>query len=128
MHAAIDANCLGEQNGSAYWDFADYVHANQKAIAGRSAQEAFNNLDNAAGDQATKYHLDTAKVQACVKKQDDTAVRASMAEGDKLGVDSTPTLFVNGEKLSGAIPEDQMRAVIDRALTEAGPTSAAVSK
>lgn len=128
MHAAINANCLGEQNGSAYWDFADYVHGNQKAIAGRSAQEAFNNLDNAAGDQATKYHLDAAKVQACIKKQDDTAVRASMAEGDKLGVDSTPTLFVNGEKLSGAIPEDQMRAVIDRALIETDQTSAAAKK
>src|SRR5215467_7591020 len=82
MHAAIDANCLGEQNGGAYWDFADYVHANGKGIAGKSQQEAFNNLDNAAGDQASKYHLDMTKVQACIKKQDDTAVRASMAEGD----------------------------------------------
>jgi protein-disulfide isomerase len=128
MHAAIDANCLGEQNGSAYWDFADYVHGNQKAIAGRSQQEAFNNLDNAAGDQAGKYHLDMAKMQACIKKQDDTAVRASMAEGDKLGVDSTPTLFVNGERLSGAIPEEEMRAIIDRALTDTGKTAAAVNK
>jgi protein-disulfide isomerase len=128
MHAAVDANCLGEQNGAAYWDFADYVHGNQKLIAGRSQQEAFTNLDNAAGDQATKYHLDMTKVQACIKKQDDTAVRASMAEGDKLGVDSTPTLFVNGERLSGAVPEEQMRAIIDRALAEAGQTSAAVNK
>ena len=30
MHAAIDGNCLGEQNTPAYWDFADYIHANQK--------------------------------------------------------------------------------------------------
>jgi hypothetical protein len=30
MHAAIDGNCLGEQNSPAYWEFADYVHANQK--------------------------------------------------------------------------------------------------
>jgi len=128
MHAAVDANCLGEQNGSAYWDFADYVHGNQKLIAGKSAQEAFSNLDGAAGDQGNKYHLDAAKLQACIKKQDDTAIRASMAEGDKLGVDSTPTLFVNGERLSGAIPEEEMRAIIDRALAEAGRPSAAVNK
>lgn len=128
MHAAIDANCLGEQNGGAYWDFADYVHANQKAIAGRSQQEAFNNLDNAAGDQANKYHLDMTKVQACIKKQDDTAVRASMAEGDKLGVDSTPTMFVNGERLSGLQTDEQMHAIIDRALVEAGEPSAAAKK
>lgn len=128
MHAAIDANCLGEQNGAAYWDFADYVHANGKSIAGRSQQEAFNNLDNAAGDQANKYHLDTAKVQACIKKQDDTAVRASMAEGDKLGVDSTPTLFINGERLSGVQTDEQMHAIIDRALVDAGEPSAAAKK
>ena len=59
-------------------------------------------------------------MQACVKKQDDSAVRASMAEGDKLGVDSTPTLFINGERLSGLVPEEQMHAIIDRALAEAG--------
>jgi protein-disulfide isomerase len=128
MHAAVDANCLGEQNGGAYWDFADYVHANQKLIAGHSQQEAFKNLDAAADDQAGKYHLDAAKVQACVKKQDDSQVRASMAEGDKLGVDSTPTLFVNGERLSGAVPEEQMRAIIDRALAEAGQTASAAKQ
>jgi protein-disulfide isomerase len=128
MHAAVDANCLGEQNSSSYWDFADYVHGNQKLIAGHSQQEAFNNLDNAAGDQANKYHLDVPKVQACIKKQDDSAVRASMAEGDKLGVDSTPTLFINGERLSGAVPEEEMRAIIDRALAETGPSAAAGNK
>lgn len=130
MHAAIDANCLADQNGTAYWDFADYVHANAKAIAGGSQQDAFANLDNAASAQATKYHLDLSKAEACFKKQDESAVRASMAEADKLGVDSTPTMFINGEKVSGALSQEQLRAIVDRALTEAGvagaaPTSAA---
>jgi len=127
MHAAIDGNCLGEQNSPAYWDFADYVHANQKVIAGKSRAEAFANLDSAAKDQAQKHQLDQDKLQACVQKQDETAVRASMAEGDKLGVDSTPTLFVNGERFTGAVPEQELRAVLDRALTDSGqqaPTNA----
>src|SRR5579864_9013355 len=38
MHAAVDSNCLADQNSSAYWDFADYVHANRTAIAGKSQQ------------------------------------------------------------------------------------------
>ena len=131
MHAAIDANCLADQNSSAYWDFADYVHANRTAITGKSQQEAFSNLDTAATTQVNKYHLDVAKADACFKKQDDAGVRRSIAEADKLGVDSTPTLFVNGERISGVIPEDQLRAIVDRALSEAGdsspsaPTSAA---
>jgi len=55
-----------------------------------------------------------------VQKQDETQVRASMADADKLGVDSTPTLFINGERVSGAVPEEDMRAILDRALGAAG--------
>lgn len=127
MHAAINANCLAEQNGAAYWDFADYVHANQKVISGRNREEAAANLDKAATDQAEKNHLDVAKAQACFKKQDESGVRASMAEGDELGVDSTPTLFINGERITGAVPEGQLRAILDRAVGEAGNTAAASS-
>jgi protein-disulfide isomerase len=51
-----------------------------------------------------------------------------MEEGDKLGVDSTPTMFINGERMSGAVPEDQLRLILDRALVAAGdkapPTTA----
>ena len=125
MHAAINANCLAEQNGEAYWDFADYVHANQKAISGRNRDEAAANLDKIAGDQAEKHHLDVAKAQACFKKQDESGVRASMAEGDNLGVDSTPTLFINGERITGAVPEGELRAILDRAVGESGNAAAA---
>ncbi len=128
MHAAIDGNCLAEQNNDAYWAFADYVHANQKAVAGANLGDAFANLDKAAQEQGTKHNLDQQKLSACMKKQDESAVRASMAEGDKLGVDSTPTLFINGERLSGAVPEEQMRAIIDSALAEAGQGPAAPAK
>lgn len=127
MHAAIDANCLGEQNSEAYWEFADSVHANAKAISGKSPVEAFGNLDRAAFDAGDKYHLDAQKLKACVQKSDESAVRASMAEADKLGVDSTPTLFINGEKISGVVPEAEMRSIIDRALADAGEKSPAAN-
>ncbi len=32
-HAAVDANCLAAQNGDAYWDFADYIHSNQREVS-----------------------------------------------------------------------------------------------
>lgn len=127
MHAAVDANCLADQNNDAYWDFADYVHANGKAIGGKSPAEAFLNLDKTAIDQGEKHHLDAQKLKACVQKSDESAVRASMAEGDKLGVDSTPTLFINGEKVSGVTPDAEMHSIIDRALADAGDKSGAKS-
>jgi protein-disulfide isomerase len=118
MHAAIDANCLAAQNNDAYWDFADNVHSNQKEVAGKSRPEAFANLDKAARDQGQKHQLDAQKLDACIQKQDETEVRASMAEAEKLGVDSTPTLFINGERISGAVPEADLRMILDRALGE----------
>jgi protein-disulfide isomerase len=120
MHAAIDGNCLAAQNNDAYWDFADYVHANQRLLPGNNPADAMTKLDAAAHEQGVKYKLDQPKLDACVKKQDDSGVRASMAEGEKLAIDSTPTLFVNGERMSGAIPEAEMHQVLDRALVAAG--------
>src|SRR6202049_3474040 len=32
LHAAVDANCLAAQSGDAYWDFADYIHANKREV------------------------------------------------------------------------------------------------
>jgi protein-disulfide isomerase len=124
MHAAVDANCLAAQNNDAFWDFADYAHANQKTINGekRDIDQEFGRLDQLTRDLGKKHNLDAALLDACLKKQDDHAVKASLAEGDKLGVDATPTMFVNGERLSGAVPESELRSVIDRALKDAGQT------
>jgi protein-disulfide isomerase len=123
MQAAIDGNCLGEQSGEAYWDFADFVHSNQKEVAGKTRAEAFVNLDKATQTQVQKYQLDQQKLQACVQKQDDSAVRASMAEADSLGVDSTPTLFINGERLTGVMSEQELHSILDRALADIGQQS-----
>ena len=140
MHAAVDSNCLATQNNDAYWDFADYVHANQRDITGAppaapdksappdqqkaNAQKAlegsFERLDKEAADISTKRGLNTAKLDACMKAQDTGIVQASRKEGDALGISATPTMYVNGEKLDGAVPEPELRAAIDRALKEAG--------
>jgi len=37
-------------------------------------------------------------------------------------VDATPTMFINGERLSGAASPEALREVIDRALKDAGQT------
>lgn len=120
-HAAVDANCLAAQNGDAYWDLADYLHANQqelKAQAGQDAQIAA--IDRVTLLQGQQHNLDVAKLQACIKAQDENAVKASIKEGDSLGVSATPTLFINGEEVDGALPISELRAVLDRALTQAG--------
>ena len=121
VHAAVDANCLAAQNNDAYWDLADYLHANQHVISTEKGRDAQNTaLDKLATLQGEKHNLDGAKLQSCIKAQSDVAVRASTHEADDLGVNATPTLFVNGQKLDGAVPIDELRAALDRALQDAG--------
>jgi protein-disulfide isomerase len=43
-----------------------------------------------------------------------------MAEGDKLGVNATPTVFINGERLEGAMDADEVRSALNRQLLAAG--------
>src|SRR6266851_637895 len=121
VHAAVNANCLGAQNGDAYWDYADNLHGNQHAISGEKGRDGQNAaLDKLATLQAQKHNLDIARLQACVKAQDEKAVRASMREGETVVVDATPAMFVNGQKLDGAVPADEVRLALDRALKDAG--------
>jgi len=121
VHAAVNANCLGAQNGDAYWDYADYLHGNQHAISGEKGRDGQNaELDKLATLQAQKHNLDVAKLQVCVKAQDEKPVRASMREAETVGVDATPTMFVNGRKLDGAVPPDEVRLALDQALKDAG--------
>lgn len=121
IHAAVDANCLAAQNTDAYWDFADTIHANKRDVDNEKTPEArFEAIDKIAVLQGQKHNLDVTKLQACVKAQDDGAVRASMKEADGIGVNATPTLFINGQKIDGAVPASEIRAALDNALKDAG--------
>jgi protein-disulfide isomerase len=119
-HAAVDANCLAAQNTDAYWDFADYIHANQHEVSNEKTTAArFDAVDKLTLLQGQKHNLDAVKLQACIKAQDETAVKASMKEGDAIGVEATPTMFIGGQKVDGAVSISEVRAALDRALKDA---------
>ena len=121
IHAAVDANCLATQNPDAYWDFADYIHANKREVDGQNSPAArFDAIDKMAILQGQKHNLDAGKLQACVKAQDENEVRASMKEADDIGVSATPTLFINGQKIDGVVPLSDLRSALDTALKDAG--------
>jgi len=121
IHAAVDANCLAAQNSDAYWDFADSIHANKRDVDNEKTPAArFEAIDKMATAQGQKHNVDAARLSSCVKMQNEDAVRASMKEADGIGVNATPTLFINGRKIDGAVPPDEVRAAIDSALKDAG--------
>jgi len=143
VRASVDANCLLAQSNEAFWQFSDKVHSNQREIgeqesAAKDAKGAkpakgakddkaagkvrSSGLDKLASEVAAQNKLDTAKLNACIEKHDTGPVGTSLEEGKKLGVSATPTLFINGERLEGAASAEDLKAVLDRALRDAGQT------
>ena len=122
QRAANDANCLAAESGPGYWQLADYLHANQRAISGsqQNVQESFTKLDEITVDFGKKNGADASRLQACIKAQSDATVKASMAEGDKLNVSATPTMFINGERVEGALDANELRAALNRQLQGVG--------
>jgi protein-disulfide isomerase len=46
-------------------------------------------------------------------------IRNGVAQGTRLGVNSTPTVFVNGRRVSGAQPYEVFAGIIDEELSRA---------
>jgi len=124
MHAAVDANCLAAQSSDIYWQYVDYLHAHGQEVTGqdRNLPHSYQALDRIARQEATLGKLDAAKLDACLAKQDETEVKQSLHEAEGLKIESAPAVFVDGERFDGAIPEEQLWMVIDRALRAAGET------
>ena len=77
MHAAVNANCLAAQNGTAYWNYVDYLHTHGQDVSGpdRDVAKSTAMLDKLADQEGARDSLDAAKLDACVAKQDDSEDR-----------------------------------------------------
>jgi protein-disulfide isomerase len=61
--------------------------------------------------------LDQAKFGECVDKGTyKKDVDADVAAGEAVGIDGTPAFFINGRKVSGALPFDKFKEIIDEEL------------
>ena len=130
--AAIDSGCLAKQSGVAYWDFADSVHANGRQIQGDKrpvdAQQA--EVNRITLEVGKRHSADAAALESCIKAQSKTELEASVKEAEGLGVEATPEVIVDGTKMDGAVPEDELRMVLDKELKNVGveaPAKAASS-
>lgn len=104
--AAEAAHCAAEQGK--YWEMHDVMFANQRALEVPALKQS-----------ATGLGLDMAKFNRCLDSgQYASKVAAGASQGDKLGVNSTPTLYVNGRPVIGAQPFEVFKAAIDEELAK----------
>jgi protein-disulfide isomerase len=127
MHAAVDSNCLGALSTTGYWNYIDYVHAHADEVPGKDQKSvlfAYQTLDKLAMDEGARQKVNATQLMACIQKQDNAKVKESMQDaiGDPLRINSTPILYVNGEKVEGVVSLEILDRVIDDALRAAGQT------
>jgi protein-disulfide isomerase len=124
MRAAIDVNCIGAHSTTGYWNLVDYIHAHAAEMGGdaKSLAKANEQLDTLTRQEGKRQNLDATALDACIAKQDDTEIKASIKVGEALGVGATPALFINGEEVEGAEPIEDIYRIIDNALVAAGQT------
>jgi protein-disulfide isomerase len=99
------AHCAGDQGK--YWEYHDRLFGNQQALQPDDLKK-----------HATDMGLDGAAFASCLDSSKyGERVRDGVAEGTRLGVNSTPTIYVNGRMLSGAQPYEAFVTVIDEELS-----------
>lgn len=108
--AALAGACARRQSPDAFWKLYDFFFQNQESITPENLKEKVEGLIKDAGGDVTTF--DTCfSTQAALD-----LVKADQDEAAALGVNSTPTFFINGRKVEGAMPFENFKTVIDAAL------------
>ena len=105
FEAAQASECAADQGK--FWEFVDIDYLNQKDLSSEMLRTWAKTLG-----------LDVALFDRCVKSEIKSAmIMADEAAGEKLGVQGTPTYFVNGKRITEN-GVDTLSAAIDAALEE----------
>jgi protein-disulfide isomerase len=111
LDAAKAARCAGEQGK--FWQYHDGLFADQ-------AKESPADLKSLA----KQLGLNTTQFDSCFEKAKyQGAIEQDVAEGKKLGVDGTPSFYIDGRPLVGAVPFQNFQQVIEDELADKGASS-----
>lgn len=103
MSAAVASLCANEQN--VYWDYHDKLFSSD--VLGRDTYVQY----------ATDLNLNTEEFNACLDSgKFDDFIAQDMDFAYNLGVQSTPTFFINGLAIVGAQPLSSFQNLIDKEL------------
>jgi protein-disulfide isomerase len=109
---------LYEQNG-------EYYQSNETLsnwIGASNPQPFFDQYAKQLGLNITKFNQDYASNEV------NGTINADLAEGNTLGVDATPTFFLNGKQISVGISVAQFQSVINAAIAkQAGKATSTTS-
>jgi len=106
MDAAVAAEAA--RNQGKFWEYHDKLFANQKRLEPDDLRR-----------YAQEIGMDVARFDRDRENPDlKTKVLEDMAQATQLGVRSTPTFFINGRLVSGAMPFETFATIIDEELAK----------
>lgn len=123
--AASQAAACADEQGK-FWPMHDQLFAGQDAWGlGPTETEVTDNPRPIFLGYAKAIGLNTAQWEQCFdSRKYQSRIDANTAEGFRRDVNETPTFFVNGKKVTGAIPYDEMEKLVTEAAAAKGPAPA----
>ncbi|MDA8793371.1 DsbA family protein [Bacteriovoracaceae bacterium] len=106
--AAVGAMCAFDQSSELFWKMHDQLFKDQSKLDSSSLKATAKSL----GLKSEKFNecLDGNKFMQRIDQD--------IAEGKKLGIKSTPTFFVNGQLVAGALPVEEFSKLIEEQLAQ----------
>ena len=112
LQAAIANECAYQLNPASYFRYRSVIFESQGMINAANIRQLLLDFGQRVG-------LNQLKLSVCMDSRASLPrVEADMREGQKLGIMSTPTLFINGTPEIGLVP-DRIYQLIDKALASA---------
>jgi protein-disulfide isomerase len=118
--AAYYADCVGRRSGDAFWKFVQGVYDAQADITAPNADEKLTALADQAGVKGSEIATCAATPETAGR------VQHSVDLGTSVEVTATPTLFINGRKISNVsgLPYEVLKGLTEFAAKEGKPGSA----
>lgn len=109
LQAAIVAACVAEQSTSAFWQLTDYLLANQSLIRA-------DNIDRYATELLyQRRDVNSAKLVSCIGSDVGTnIVKRDEMLAQRLSVHGTPTVFIDGQRVSGLKSREDLERVMEQ--------------
>ena len=109
--AAVLGRCIFDQNNDSFWKYHDWIFEHQSDLTPANLRE--KGLEYAKGDPK----LDQTKLTSCADSPEPRAeVDRTVAIGDALKLSATPTIFINGRRLVGTIPLEDLKMVVEHEI------------
>lgn len=114
MKAASFGECVSRQKPAAFWDFVSAVYDDQSNITEHNVDDKLRRIATGAG-------VDSSKAAACADAPDVyLQIQDSIALGKAVGVNATPTIFIQGRKVQSIadLPYEQLKAMVEFEVAE----------